>query len=110
MAFPKTHLYPKETQRIAFYAKTIAHPERIAILRLLRDHGPLNVYQIVRASPLSLTTVSQHLRILRRAELVNYEVRAPYIFYRLNAQQCDRAFDTLLRLLDEIVRPGHDRS
>lgn len=51
-------------------AKALGHPARIKILRLLANHEACVAGHVVAELPLAQSTVSEHLRILRDAGLV----------------------------------------
>jgi ArsR family transcriptional regulator len=55
---------------LAAYAKAIAHPVRVRILRMLAQQESRQCCDIVGALPLAQSTVSEHLRILKSAGLV----------------------------------------
>ena len=55
---------------LAAYAKAIAHPVRVRILRMLAQQQSRQCCDIVGALPLAQSTVSEHLRILKSAGLV----------------------------------------
>lgn len=77
------------------------HRQRIL---LLFEHGErLNVSQIARASPLSRTAVSHHLRVLREAGVLRSEKVGKEVYFRL-----DRAFLTqsLETVVDYLRRTG----
>lgn len=68
-------------ERLAALAKALAHPARVAILRLLiRDEGCI-VGEIVGELPLAQSTVSQHLKQLKDAGLIRGEVDGPRTCY-----------------------------
>ncbi|MFT5681113.1 MAG: DNA-binding transcriptional ArsR family regulator [Myxococcota bacterium] len=66
---------------LARLAKAIAHPARVAILRLLVRHEGCIVGDIVDQLPLAQSTVSQHLKKLKAAGLIRGEVDGPRICY-----------------------------
>ena len=70
---------------LAAMAKAIAHPARIAILRLLAHRETCATGDVVAELPLAQSTVSEHLRILREAGLVQGEVEGPRTRYCVNA-------------------------
>lgn len=74
---------PFENQ-LAAAAKALAHPARIRILRLLMDSPGCIGGDIVAAVGLAQSTVSEHLRILKAADLVRGEIDGPRICYALN--------------------------
>jgi DNA-binding transcriptional ArsR family regulator len=68
-------------ERLAALAKAIAHPARVAILRLLIRHDGCIVGELVGELPLAQSTVSQHLKQLKDAGLIRGEVDGPRICY-----------------------------
>ncbi len=61
-----------------------AHPARIAILRKLAQETSCICGGIVEVMPLSQSTVSQHLKVLKQAGLIKGEVDGPRSCYCLN--------------------------
>src|SRR4029453_1588834 len=72
----------------------LADPTRRAVLDLLR-RGRQPAGQIAQAFPVSRPAISKHLRLLRRAHLVNEQREGRHRFYRLNAEPL-RAVDNWL--------------
>ena len=62
----------------------LADPTRRAVLDLLRQHGNLAAGRIAHAFPVSRPAVSKHLRLLRRARLVEEQRHGRNRVYRLN--------------------------
>lgn len=69
---------------LAAMAKAIAHPARLAILRLLAKRETCVTGDVVAELPLAQSTVSEHLRILREAGLVQGEIEGPRTRYCVN--------------------------
>ncbi|HEV7238539.1 MAG TPA: metalloregulator ArsR/SmtB family transcription factor [Thermoanaerobaculia bacterium] len=63
----------------------LADPTRRAILELLRD-GPLTVGELADEMPVSRPAVSQHLAVLRNAQLVSEERAGTRHLYSANAE------------------------
>jgi len=63
----------------------LADPTRRAVLDLLR-RGRQPAGQIAQAFPVSRPAISRHLRLLRRAHLVEERREGRHRFYHLNAQ------------------------
>lgn len=103
MAFSKADQYPDIYRRPAQYARTLSHPERIAIIHLLHENGALTVNDIVRNSPLSQPVVSQHLGILRRSGVVSFRLHAPFIEYHLEYDELHEAFACLTSSLTQVL-------
>lgn len=72
-------------ETLAAMAKVIAHPARIAILRLLANRETCVTGDVVAELPLAQSTVSEHLRILREAGLIQGEIEGPRTRYCVNA-------------------------
>jgi DNA-binding transcriptional ArsR family regulator len=73
-------------------------PSRLSILEALRN-GPLTVTEIVQATDLTQSNVSNHLCCLRDCGLVATEQDGRFIYYQLSDPRVDR----LLRLADELL-------
>jgi len=66
---------------MAKLAKALGHPARIAILKLLIARGTCVCGAIVDELPLAQATVSQHLKVLKEAGLVQGEIDGPRVCY-----------------------------
>lgn len=79
------HVAPLDDQaadeQLASFAKAIAHPMRVRILRLLARNEARMCSHIVDELPLAQSTVSEHLRILRHAGLVQANEKGPRVGY-----------------------------
>ena len=64
----------------------LADPTRRTILELLATSGELSATAIYEHFPVSPQAVSQHLKVLREAHLVEMEKHAQKRLYRLNPQ------------------------
>ena len=67
--------------QLAGLAKAIAHPARVAILRLLVRREGCIVGAIVDELPLAQSTISQHLKQLKDAGLIRGETDGPRVCY-----------------------------
>jgi len=70
--------------RLAALAWGLAHPLRIRILRLLAKRETCVCGEIVEQLPVAQSTVSQHLKILKEAGLVQGEIDGPRVCYYIN--------------------------
>jgi DNA-binding transcriptional ArsR family regulator len=68
---------------LAYAVKAYNHPLRLKILNALQ-HTPLTVKDLYIKFRLEQSVASQHLAILRKADLVKTEPRGKYIMYELN--------------------------
>jgi len=62
----------------------LAEPTRRSIIEMLASHGHLSASEISDRFPVSASAISQHLKILREAELVHMEKQAQQRIYRIN--------------------------
>ncbi|MEO1062808.1 MAG: metalloregulator ArsR/SmtB family transcription factor [Actinomycetota bacterium] len=69
-------------RRGAAYLKAMAHPLRLAVLTELTD-GPRCVHELVDATGATQPLVSQHLRVLRSADLLVAERRGREVVYSI---------------------------
>jgi len=74
-----------DDETLAAMAKAVAHPARLAILRLLTHRETCVTGDVVAELPLAQSTVSEHLRILREAGLIQGEIEGPRTRYCVNA-------------------------
>jgi len=81
---------------LANLAWAIAHPARVRLLRLLIDKSTCVCGELVELLPISQSTVSQHLKILKEAGVVQGEIDGPKVCYCVNEEG--------LALLRELVR------
>ena len=72
---------PAADDELAAFAKAIAHPTRVRILRMLAKKEVRMCSHIVDELPLAQSTVSEHLRILRSAGLVQANENGPRVSY-----------------------------
>ncbi len=70
--------------RLATLAKALAHPSRLAILRVLGARGECVCGEVVEVVGLAQSTVSQHLKVLREAGLVAGTADGPRSCYCLD--------------------------
>lgn len=71
-------------------AAALGHPARVAIVRFLKEKGVCICGEIVEVLPLAQSTVSQHLKTLKEAGLVQGETDGPRSCYCLNPAALDR--------------------
>jgi len=93
----------------------LADPTRRKIIEILAANGQLSATDICEKFPISPPAISQHLKILREAQLVHMEKRAQQRIYQLNPQAMlalhdwtqqitrlwNQRFDALEKLLEE---------
>ena len=85
-------------RELAKLAKALGHPARVAILRLLMTRGECICGQIVEVLPLAQATVSQHLKVLKQAGLIQGEIDGPRVCYCVDPE----AIEHMKQLFQEI--------
>lgn len=75
----------KEQEQLAHFAKALGHPVRVAILRMLSKKTCCHHGNMSEMLPVAKSTLSQHLKELREAELIYQETTSlPSIKYCIN--------------------------
>ena len=87
----KTKDYTDEQERIARYAKAMGHPARMAILQFLAGRETCFFGDIHEELPIAKATVSQHLKELKEAGLIQGEIEAPKVKYCINRTNWEQA-------------------
>lgn len=107
-----------DSDTVAAIAKALAHPARVAIVRLLMQKQTCIGCDIVDEIGLAQSTVSEHLRILKSAGVITGAVERPRVCYSLNpdslmplAALLNTIFmqDSRDELKGSICCPPHDR-
>ncbi len=104
MALHKTEEFEKKEQDLAAFAKAMSHPARIAILKVLAQKNKCICGEIVEILPLAQSTVSQHLKVLKDANLIKGIVDGPKSCYCINWKAVEKfndAFNNLFSKLKE---------
>jgi ArsR family transcriptional regulator, arsenate/arsenite/antimonite-responsive transcriptional repressor len=102
MSRAKTELFESELASIAEFAKALAHPVRIRILKILAEENVCICGEIVDRLPLAQSTVSQHLKELKRAGLIKGEVEGPKTCYCLDRRALDKALKSFSGVFSSI--------
>jgi len=75
---------------LARLAKAMGHPARVAIVRMLAEGGECVCGDIVSRLPLAQATVSQHLKVLKEAGLIQGEIDPPRVCYCIHPEAVTR--------------------
>jgi ArsR family transcriptional regulator, arsenate/arsenite/antimonite-responsive transcriptional repressor len=81
---------PIDQEVFAAMCKALSHPARLTIINYLKQVNQCICGKIVDILPLSQSTVSQHLKILKEANLIWGEVDGPRTCYCLNSEMFDK--------------------
>lgn len=91
MGTTKAEEFTVKDNKIARYAKALAHPARVAILQLLIKKQACICGDIVDELPLSQSTVSQHLKELKEAGLIKGDIDGVKICYCIDEKEWEIA-------------------
>lgn len=83
--------YKEDTEALARFAKALGHPTRIAILRYLENQSCCFTGDLVEIFPLAQSTISQHLKELKLAGLIQGELKPPKIKYCIDHENWETA-------------------
>jgi DNA-binding transcriptional ArsR family regulator len=91
MGTAKTEEFTVKDNKIAKYAKALAHPARVAILQILIKKQACICGDIVDELPLSQSTVSQHLKELKAAGLIKGDIDGAKVCYCIDEAEWETA-------------------
>ncbi|MGL4804835.1 MAG: ArsR/SmtB family transcription factor [Bacteroidales bacterium] len=78
--------YSVDNEQLARFAKAMAHPARITILEFLASQESCFFGDIHDELPIAKATVSQHLKELKDAGLIQGEIEPPKVRYCINQE------------------------
>ena len=91
MSDTKNDPFATHVVELADLAKALGHPARVRILEVLAKTPGCVCGDIVAQLPLAQATVSQHLKELKRVDLIQGEIAGPRTCYCLNSKTLARA-------------------
>ena len=103
MAIHKKEEFSQKEQDLAAFAKALSHPARIAILKMLAQKNECICGEIVDVLPLAQSTVSQHLKELKNAGLIDGTIDGPRSCYCINWKAFEK-FNSEFRFLFEKLK------
>ena len=103
MGTTKTEEFTVKDNKIAKYAKALAHPARVAILQVLIKKQSCICGDIVEELPLSQSTVSQHLKELKDAGLIKGDIDGVKVCYCIDEKEWENAKNYLGTLFSSYV-------
>ena len=98
MATATPEAFTSETVQLAAWAKALGHPARIAILQPLAERQTCLCGEIVAGLPLAQATVSQHLKALKGAGLIEGHIDGPRVCYCPNRTSLNRLHEVFEEL------------
>lgn len=99
MAEEKENPVTERQERIARYAKALSNPTRVYILDYLSENLNKCCYSgdMAEELPIARSTLSEHLKELKNAGLIQGEINPPYIKYCLNPENWEEARELFAR-------------
>lgn len=85
---------------IARFSDALGHPARIAILDLLNKQSCCFHGDMADELPIANSTLSQHLKVLKEAGLIQGEIMPPKTKYCINKENWNLAKGLLIGFLD----------
>ncbi|MFC2151752.1 ArsR/SmtB family transcription factor [Bacteroidota bacterium] len=96
----KGNIYTDKQIKIARFAKALGNPTRIFILELLSKQSCCYSGDLTEILPIAKSTLSQHLKELKEAGLIQGEIEAPKIKYCINKENWELAKELLKELFE----------
>lgn len=87
MGASKVDIYSNEINEIAVIAKVFSHPARVAILQYISKQDACICNDIVDEIGLAQATISQHLKVINDAGLLNGTFEGKSLCYCLNIER-----------------------
>ena len=86
-------VFTEKQEKIARYSKALGHPVRVFIMDFLVKHTDKCCYSgdMAEELPIARSTLSEHLKELKKAGLIQGEINPPYIKYCINREHWDEA-------------------
>lgn len=83
--------YTEDQQRVARIAKALGHPVRVYVMEFLSKQACCYSGDLTDLLPIAKSTLSQHLKELKEAGLIQGEIETPRIRYCLNKENWEEA-------------------
>ena len=93
--------YTVKQEQVARFAKALGHPARIAIMNFLAKQTTCYFGDIQEEMPIAKATVSQHLKELKEAGLIQGEVETPKVKYCIKRENWRLAKALFVEFFDD---------
>ncbi|MCL2511911.1 MAG: winged helix-turn-helix domain-containing protein [Bacteroidales bacterium] len=91
----------KEQEQLARFARALGHPIRVAILQMLAKQTCCYHGDMSEVLPVAKSTLSQHLKELKEAGLIQGKITPPMVLYCINKKNWALAKSLFNSLLTE---------
>ncbi len=99
----------EQLQESSEVLRALAHPLRMKILEFIDEQGSTHVNKIYNTLHLEQSITSQHLRVLRLADLVHTKREGKYIFYTVNYPKLHKIIKAINKYLAYVAREDEER-
>jgi len=104
MALSKTHYFEDMSLRLSEFTKALSHPARLEILKTIARKETCICGEIVDKLPLAQSTVSQHLKELKKSGLIKSEIDGPKSCYTINWRKLESYFGMVQGFADNLKK------
>lgn len=94
----KYEIITERQNKIARYAKALAHPIRLYVIELLSNQACCYSGDLTELLPIAKSTLSQHLKELKEAGLIQGEIEGPKVRYCINKDNWSEAESLFINL------------
>lgn len=106
MGVTKTNLFTQQQNDLARIAKVFAHPARVAIIEhLLKTQSCING-DLVQELGLAQATISQHLRELKDAEIIQGTIEGVSVSYCINPKRWEEVKAVFTNFMAQYTDPN----
>ena len=94
--------FTENQQKLARYGKALSHPVRVFILEYLAANTHKCCYSgdMAENLPIARSTLSEHLKELKNAGLIQGEINPPYIKYCINRESWEEAKGLMIKFFE----------
>ena len=98
----KVKNFTENQEKLARYGKALSHPVRVFILDYLASNLNKCCYSgdMAEELPIARSTLSEHLKELKKAGLIQGEINPPYIKYCINRENWQEAKNIMDQFFD----------
>lgn len=107
MGITKAENFTEEQNQISTILKALAHPARIAIVEYILSVDSCICNDIVAELPLAQPTVSQHLRELKNAGIIQGTIEGNAICYCINAETFKKMEHFIAQIFHKIEKQNN---
>jgi len=106
MGVTKTNLFTQKQNDLARIAKVFAHPARVAIIEhLLKTQSCING-DLVQELGLAQATISQHLRELKEADIIQGTIEGVSVSYCINPKRWEEVKAVFTSFMAQYTDPN----